>query len=245
MQAAAPLRDVTAVNRDFYNALWQRARVHQAEEFNTWPLIASLLPEAPERLEIGPGLHPRLPLDGAQFVDLSAPVVARLKQLDGQAVLGDITDLPFASARFDLVVACDVVEHVTDDRRACDELSRVLKPGGRLLVSVPLHAANWTEFDVMVGHARRYDVEEFRALLAEHGFTVEKSAAFGMRTTRSGWLDFGMKQLTRHPAMAMGWYNWVLMPLGLKFQRRMRFVPGWIDASQADGLVLLCRREPA
>lgn len=244
MEAVAPLRDVTAVNREFYNALWKRARVHRAEEFNTWPLVASLLPEAPERLEIGPGLHPRQPLAGAHFVDLSAPVVAQLNRLGGEAILGEITDLPFPAARFDLVVACDVVEHVADDRRACRELQRVLKPGGRLLVSVPLHSANWTEFDAMVGHARRYDVEELRTLLAEHGFTVEQSAAFGMRTTRPRWLNFGMRQLTQNPAFAMCWYNWVLMPLGLKFQRRMRFVPGWIEASQADGLVLLCRRVP-
>lgn len=57
MSIAEPLRSVTAVNRDFYDALWRRARVHRAEEFNTWPMIAGLLPDAPERLEIGPGLQ--------------------------------------------------------------------------------------------------------------------------------------------------------------------------------------------
>lgn len=243
MPTAVSTRDVTAINRDFYDALWQRARVHRAEDFNTWPLVAKLLPTAPERLEIGPGLHPRLPIAGTHFVDLSTPAVERLGALGGSVVLGEITALPFAAQRFDLVVAFDVIEHVEDDRAACRELRRVLKPGGRLVMSVPLHAARWTEFDELVGHARRYDVAALRTLLAEHGLVVEQSAAFGMRPTNPRLLRHGMRWLTQHRATAMRWYNWVLMPLGLKFQKRLRFVPGWIDANEADGMVLVCRRE--
>jgi len=245
MQTALSSRDVTAINRDFYDALWQRARVHRAEDFNTWPTVAGLLPAAPERLEIGPGLHPRLPIGGTYFVDLSAPVIERLRALGGTTVLGEITALPFGAERFDLVVAFDVIEHVDDDRRACGELTRVLKRGGRLLLSVPLHSARWTEFDALVGHARRYDVPDLRALLADHGLTVEKSAAFGMRTTNPRLLRHGMRWLSQHRAAAMRWYNWILMPLGLKFQKRLNFVAGWIDAAEADGMVLVCRREMA
>jgi SAM-dependent methyltransferase len=233
--------DVRTINRDFYNALWQRARLHQAEDFNTWPLLTGLLAAAPERLEVGPGLHPRLPIAGTHFVDLSAPVVERLRALGAAAVAGEITALPFAAQRFDLIVACDVIEHVEDDQGACRELHRVLKPGGLLLLSVPLHSARWTEFDQLVGHARRYDVPVLRALLAHHGLTVEKSAAFGMRPTNPRLLRQGMRWLSEHRTVAMRCYNWVLLPLGLKLQKRLRFVPGWIDAAEADGLVLLCR----
>ena len=35
------------------------------------------------------------------------------------------------------------------------------------------------------------------------------------------------------------------MPLGLKFQKRLTFVSGWIDAAEADGMVLVCHRDPA
>ena len=243
MRTAASSRDVTAINRDFYNALWQRARLYRAENFNTWPLVAELLLTAPERLEIGPGLHPRLPVTGSHFVDLSAPVVEQLSAQGGSAVLGEITALPFAAQRFDLVVAFDVIEHVEDDQGAFRELQRVLKPGGHLLLSVPLHSAHWTEFDELVGHARRYDVSPLRALLSDHGLTVERSAAFGMRPTNPRLLRHGMRWLTQHREAAMRWYNWVLMPLGMRFQKRLRFVPGWIDAAEADGIALVCRRE--
>src|SRR6185436_6682163 len=111
-----------------------------------------------------PGLHPRLPIAGTQFVDLSKPVVERLSALGGSVVLGEITALPYAAERFVLIVACDVIEHVEDERSAFREICRVLKPGGRLLMSVPLHAERWSEFDALVGHARRYDVPALRAL---------------------------------------------------------------------------------
>lgn len=244
MPAAISPPNVTAINRAFYDALWQRARIHRAEDFNTWPVIAALLPAAPERLEIGPGLHPRLPIAGSHFLDLSAPAIARLQALGGSAVLGEIDALPFPAQRFDLVVAFDVIEHVADDGCAAREISRVLKPGGHLVMSVPLHPARWSEFDALVGHARRYDVPALQALLAAHGLTVERSAAFGMRPTNPRLLHHGMRWLIQHRAAAMRWYNWVLLPLGLKLQKRLNFVPGWIDATEADGMVLVCRRGP-
>jgi ubiquinone/menaquinone biosynthesis C-methylase UbiE len=50
----------------------------------------------------------------------------------------DIQNLPLADDGFDLVVCSHVLEHVPDDRQAMKELARVLKPGGRALVLVPM-----------------------------------------------------------------------------------------------------------
>ena len=60
----------------------------------------------------------------------------------GAAVQGDGARLPFGDAAFDRVIASEVLEHVPDDQAACAELARVLKPGGRLAVTVP---AWWPE----------------------------------------------------------------------------------------------------
>ena len=56
---------------------------------------------------------------------------------DGWVVNGDGLALPFADACFDRVIAAEVLEHVADDRAAMAELARVLRPGGRLAVTVP------------------------------------------------------------------------------------------------------------
>ncbi len=50
-------------------------------------------------------------------------------------VTGDAETLPFADSRFDLVIANDSLEHFSDSAKAFSELSRVLRPGGRLFLS--------------------------------------------------------------------------------------------------------------
>src|SRR5213594_2933762 len=95
--------DVAAINRSFYDALWSRAHLQRPERFNTWPLVSELLPSVPSRLEIGPGLRPRLPIAGTHFIDISPPVIEQLKARGGFARRGDIGSLPFDDESFDLV----------------------------------------------------------------------------------------------------------------------------------------------
>lgn len=71
-------------------------------------------------------------------------------------VCGSATDLPFADATFDVVAAFDVIEHCEPEAAVLAELTRVLTPGGRLLVSVPAYQWAWSDFDVHNGHHRRY-----------------------------------------------------------------------------------------
>lgn len=74
----------------------------------------------------------------------------------GRGVLASLEALPFADECFDVVGAFDVVEHCPDEARALAEIVRVLRPGGRLLCSVPAYEWAWTEHDVRAGHHRRY-----------------------------------------------------------------------------------------
>src|SRR5271169_1525717 len=90
-------------NRRFYDLLWSGARLVEPQRFNTWPLVRSLLPESGRRLEVAPGLRPRLPIEGTQFVDISAPALMKLRERGAQVVLGQIRSLPFADDAFDLV----------------------------------------------------------------------------------------------------------------------------------------------
>jgi SAM-dependent methyltransferase len=55
----------------------------------------------------------------------------------GAAVTGDALSLPFDAETFDRVIAAEVLEHIPDDRSAIEELSRVLRPGGTMAVTVP------------------------------------------------------------------------------------------------------------
>ena len=234
--------DVTVINRTFYDALWAKAHLERPDRFNTWPIVSRLLPSAAARLEVGPGLRPRLPVAGTHFVDLSAPAIARLRAGGGIASLGEIDVLPFGDQQFDLVCAFDVIEHITNDRQVFGELSRVLKDNGVLICSVPVHAHLWRPFDDWVGHVRRYDPPELLALLASNGLTVEQTAVYGMQPTNPRLLNAGMWWLNNHRRWAMFWYNWVGMPLAMRFQKRLTLVSGMIDTTGVDEVLLVCRR---
>ena len=233
---------IAAVNRDFYNSLWSASNVTLPQRFNTWPLLSALAASAPARLEIGPGLRPRLPIAGTNFVEISQPSLSPLRARGGLATLGEITALPFPDCSFDLVCAFDIVEHIEDDRQAFRELHRVAKDDATVIFSVPLHPARWSAFDALVGHARRYDPDDLLAILGEHAFVLEQSAAFGMQP-RSGWLlDFAVWGLTHRRVQAMRWYNGLFLPLGLFLQKRLAWVSGLIDVANVDELLLVCRR---
>jgi SAM-dependent methyltransferase len=53
------------------------------------------------------------------------------------AIRGNVHHLPFPDGSFDLVIASEILEHIPDDRAAIGEAVRVLRPGGRLAVTVP------------------------------------------------------------------------------------------------------------
>jgi SAM-dependent methyltransferase len=71
-------------------------------------------------------------------------------------ILGDIAGMPFADGAFQLVTATDVLEHVPDEAPALAEISRVLAPGGHVLISVPAFPSLWGLQDEVSNHLRRY-----------------------------------------------------------------------------------------
>lgn len=230
-------------NRRFYDSLWSEARLVEPERFNTWPLVSSLLEGRPRRLEVAPGLRPRLPIAGTQFVDISTPALDVLKKRGGNIAIASISNLPFDDQSFDLICALDIIEHVEDDVSALTELSRLAADDAILLISTPLHPELWTPFDDFVGHRRRYEPDRFITMLGDHGFAVVQSAVFGMKPKSSRLVDIGMWFLQHHRKQAMWWYNRV-MPFTVRFQRKLELKAGLMDTDQTAEVLLVCRRAP-
>jgi SAM-dependent methyltransferase len=246
MQAKRPKtrspQELVDDNRRFYDSLWSGSRLVNPDRFNTWPLVQSLLPVSGLRLEVAPGLRPRLPIEGTRFVDISEPALARLSEKGGLVTQAEVTALPFADGAFDLVCAFDIIEHVDDDDGALAELSRIVSCGGVVLLSTPLHPSRWTPFDDFVGHKRRYEPPRLLSKLAEHHLAVESSAVFGMQPKSSLLLEMGMWWMTHNRERAMWWYNRVFMPLGLHFQKPLQLGVGMIPTGAVDEVLVVCRR---
>ena len=242
---ALPRRDASElkrINQAFYDSLWSGSRLVDPSRFNTWPMVRELAMALPRRLEVAPGLRPRLPIDGTYFVDISTAALGELRSQGASAARANISALPCADASFDLVCALDILEHVLDDDKALRELSRVAAPDARMLLSVPLHESAWTEFDEFVGHYRRYEPAQILRKLESNGWTIEQSAIYGMQPTSKTLLGLGQWFLTHQRERALWWYNRVIMPLGLRMQKPLRWQRGMADCEGVDELLLLCRR---
>lgn len=64
-------------------------------------------------------------------------------------VVGDACELPFPNDSFDVVTFFDVLEHIPDDARAVAEATRVLRPGGFVLVTTPSHRWRFPSYRVL------------------------------------------------------------------------------------------------
>jgi SAM-dependent methyltransferase len=93
--------------------------------------------------------------------------------------------LPFASASFDVVLSCGVLEHVDEhsqpgnERKSLREIARILRPGGLLLIYQLPQKDAWQEaiirrFKLGYAHPRRYTVPEISQLLIDAGYGVDR-----------------------------------------------------------------------
>ena len=138
---------------------WYRARREVLSEYLTrW----GELPENARILEIGRGTGHNLPML-ASFGDVDAieidetagaKAAERLGKAIGTSPLPELGDVPRGA--YDLVAVLDVVEHVEDDVAALKAIADCLKPGGKILITVPAHQWMWSAHDVVNHHKRRY-----------------------------------------------------------------------------------------
>src|SRR4029450_9551517 len=156
-----------ARNRAFYDRVWRNGKVRKPTWFATWETVEALIAGHGRLLEIGPGPPPRFPPEPTTFVELSAEATRKLRSRGARVVMGDVNALPLADDSIDAACAIDVVEHVEDPSLPIAEISRVLRPGGRLLLAVPLHGKLWTRFDDVVGHGRRFELQDVKEGLGD------------------------------------------------------------------------------
>jgi SAM-dependent methyltransferase len=130
-------------------------------------------------LDLAPGeLRGALRSCGDAVAMLGAPLAGGTPR----AVVGDATGLPFADGSFDVVIASEILEHIGDDAAAIAELHRVLRPGGRLAVTVPRELPERICWQISReyrespgGHVRIYGAAELRSRLAAASLRITGS----------------------------------------------------------------------
>ena len=90
----------------------------------------------------------------------------------------DATAIPFGDSVFDAVFLFDVLEHVDEEEKALSEIHRVLRPGGKLLVTVPAFMFLYGLQDEVSEHKRRYRRPALVEVLRRSGFQVDYASYF-------------------------------------------------------------------
>ena len=104
-------------------------------------------------------------------------------------LVGSAYELKFEDQSFDKVIMGDIIEHLYDGSKALSEANRVLKKGGKLIISCPYHGFlkniaialyNYDEHhDVEGEHIRFFSVKSLTRLLNKNGFTITKKHFIG------------------------------------------------------------------
>ena len=141
-------------------------------------------PEGARILELGAGTGHNLEML-SRFGDVEAseldPGARQLasKRLGRPVVEAALPDLSmFPADSYDLIALLDVLEHVPDDKASLAAILGRLKPGGALLLTVPINPWMWSAHDVAHHHHRRYRKAEIRELARAAGYEIELLSPF-------------------------------------------------------------------
>lgn len=135
-------------------------------------------------------------------VDINSEYLKKTEDRFGGKVkvgFGDIEKAKYflKNQRFECIVCLNVLEHIKDDSKALNNLFKLLKPQGVLILLLPAHQFLYGEIDKSIGHFRRYDKSGIRKKLEKIGFKIIKSKRLNFLGA-FGWFIVGrvLKQKT-------------------------------------------------
>ncbi len=149
---------------------------HRVRQKAILDIFNQIKPEG-QTVEIGCGIAPMLEPSqpNVLFMDRSVQAIDFLKNAGFKtAFVSDATAIALKDESCEVVISSEVLEHVPDDKVAVREMYRILKPGGHLLMSVPIHPAYYGFDDAYVSHVRRYKVWPFLKMLRKNGFQIRE-----------------------------------------------------------------------
>jgi SAM-dependent methyltransferase len=146
--------------------------------------------------------------------------------------------LPFPDEHLDTILLLEVLEHLVDDSAAVREMSRVLRPGGRLVLSVPVPPGE-VDHDTAWGHKREgYNLSEIKSLLITNGFEVEKHS-------------FAEFKFSRRAAQGIRWWRKAIRLPAPIFLAWIAYLDHFLDSSKGQTgsqlpatVIVLARKRP-
>jgi SAM-dependent methyltransferase len=152
-------------------------------------------------------------------LDFAALRAARATE-PARLVRADAVRLPLPSEAVDLVVSFETIEHIPDAAALIAELRRVLRPGGRLVLSTPNRAFRDGEENSNPFHVREFTGDELKDLLGQHFREVRLHGQWVARQYR--YVPFLLVERRLEPR-AVAWKLLNRLPFAIKDTLARRF----------------------
>jgi SAM-dependent methyltransferase len=242
-------REVDETNISFPSASWEIADSHE-DATSFWAIErANLIYRMLQKYnittlwEIGAGNGTAaLPLRGLGLEVLAVEPLRSgatvLQENNFHVFYATLEDLKLPEGSIQAIGAFDVLEHLEDPKILLNEIFRVLKPGGIFICSVPANQWLFSDFDVSIGHFRRYSRRSLAKIIVDSRLTVLKiENLFGFLVIPAFILRripflLGRRRKLKKIDASRQKYNWILSKLNLIFkilvrvEQRMRFRSG-------------------
>ena len=103
-------------------------------------------------------------------IDLSDEALAIAnKKLKGTFENSSVYKSPFENNYFDVSIPSDVIEHIQEPKKMIEEMERVTKPGGIIMIGTPI---KYTEKALDSMHVKEYFQKEFKSMFPEEKFKI-------------------------------------------------------------------------
>lgn len=136
---------------------------------------------------------------------------------------------------YDCAILVNVLEHIEDDRSALNNIGRLLRPHGSLLLFVPALRVLFSKMDERLGHFRRYHRTELEEAVTHAGYEIVMARYVDMIGTAGWWLINTVGRRTEFSAAAARLFDTAFVPLG-------RRIEAAINAPFGKNVVLVARR---
>lgn len=186
----------------YYEDYWRTLKNKRLGDFYyKWPAIKSLIPMTPKLkiLDFGCGtgdiLYEIMQLNPNAFyygTDVSSLALKKACRRFPQTKFLHIEDggkIPLKNSSIDFICLLDVIEHIYNTKTTIKELHRILKPGGKILITTPYHGfiknliliSLFFEqyFDPNGAHIRFYSKKSLINQLTDAKFSIIQSGYFG------------------------------------------------------------------
>jgi SAM-dependent methyltransferase len=121
------------------------------------------------------------------------------KQLpDVPLIQFDLTQCPLPDDSIDVIVLLNVLEHISNDQMAIAQLSRIVRPGGAVIIEVPAGPSLFDVHDRVLLHHRRYAMSALAKVIERQGLVVERRSHLGFFLYPGFYLTKRLNQL-RYP----------------------------------------------